>query len=1443
MNHKLYQLPFRQDYIDHVSINTDWHEDTPLAGTRLDAIQDYHPYQSHKRLTYPTPFSQMYFFHEAFKYVLSEDFSGSKESIYHLTVSQCLDIWEILFYYDIYQPKGLNFKRLDFSKINKLKSIDSKKFGSLLDTLDYYLKYDNSPHIQSIDHIYLITYQGKAFAGTSPFTGFFATPREIEVDLKILNSRQYYFRQIRMLEERGGDFQRYLNTLAKTQGIQDYFNYFYHYINAIGNHNQKLKQTVWSNGSVNFDQDYPLTVENTSHEKLILCNNKQRGYESYDIVLRKYLPEITPNCSFFIRSAKLDKQVNADPKIKRPLVLITNPGEVSRIYVGEDYWNNEIQVSYPTQKTIEERRLPGYNIEYPWLTIDDFLEDHLIKVPYKIDDDYFITCQSLPEKDKFSFLLPIKPKYFDFFSVKEIQQNLKIYSKTDYVLVSLTIPIGSIERPYEHNSRVVGKDYLVLEKQYQITESGVNADHISAMKSIVTYPLNLILFPFFQTNLEVYNKFYKVGCIDGECQGKNLPKVNLRFYKPNGVIVKRRSVNSSEDFVKETRLEKKSSGQVGSDYYQVNTKFDAIQIQIEYANEIICGFIFPKWRLINVGNTPFTFSVDIDTFETQVSYITENHHGRVPPKSFDIQAHELQVVRMDKVANVHTTSETEKYDGSLVKTDSFLAKVIQRQHAEFIPSIVGEKYNFPIKTLITHTKYSQSTASLLSLANIPFAYGLEYDDYLSNETRFCSNILSLKTPKDENRLVVFIKEILLLIRNKILLNSGHPGQIQLYWLVKSNILKPTEYKKIQEIWNEQCRQVLGNNQFKPITFPHSVASFYLYQKRNSFRGNQVFNINLGARNTELAFIKHNEVQFITPLSFGENVFFSSYNNKVDVWDNGIFKILKAIIEEYLQQKGLSNEDYSNFMKWQQYLLDNGSVEGIFNFWINHPHVELKHFFNHHPDFKIPFLIFFCAICFHCTQIINAKSSEMLSNMPKDICFGGSFGKVLNLISVKQPTLEKIVNVIFSNNVNNYPEDHDLTVHILLDTPQSNEIIPSACNGVLLHHSHTENFFGFHQKEADPRIILGEKLDLPEDKVESQITYRDISEGKMNPEDSEYMRFMDLFLQVFDEIKLEEKLYISLSRAKFRELSRENATVFYNKGINSYLNNHERSTTILGDKIEEPIFFYGIIELIHEMFNQLAEAIISREEEDSSKPSPEDRQQKSLKKLKGGSNSFTSQKPLPLIFLAFANDQFHSLRKLIKERKAIKDILGFWNVQNRLIIKEESDISKDGMFDIFNSFHGRLSILHYGGHANSELLLLEGGTMPKGVLADLIRIENRENPGGIALVFLNGCLTKYHVRSLLDAGAQCVIGTQALVDDALATRFAERFYKALIKGMTLLSSFETAQLYITEEYQLNSNRIRWSFREDEIEDASSENLHWGIFSDNEANKNWKLFPQY
>jgi CHAT domain len=165
---------------------------------------------------------------------------------------------------------------------------------------------------------------------------------------------------------------------------------------------------------------------------------------------------------------------------------------------------------------------------------------------------------------------------------------------------------------------------------------------------------------------------------------------------------------------------------------------------------------------------------------------------------------------------------------------------------------------------------------------------------------------------------------------------------------------------------------------------------------------------------------------------------------------------------------------------------------------------------------------------------------------------------------------------------------------------------------------------------------------------------------------------------------------------------------------------------------------------------------------------------------------------PVVILAFANEQEgrRYLRELPEEQRRLRVIVR--TAESVCEAEVIPNATGEELAEVFARLGRRVAILHYGGHAGPDGLLLESvagepGTAHVAGLAGLLREH-----GTPFLVFLNGCATWAYVQALHNAGVPAVIATARAIRDDQAREFAVSFYSRIAEGQSLDTACRQAQ---------------------------------------------------
>ncbi|MDR2563230.1 MAG: cell division FtsA domain-containing protein [Prevotellaceae bacterium] len=226
---------------------------------------------------------------------------------------------------------------------------------------------------------------------------------------------------------------------------------------------------------------------------------------------------------------------------------------------------------------------PGY------FTADDLLENRLIRLPYEIRKESFFNG-NLPSNSRQSFLLPVKDRFFQHYSVEDLKKFIRINYSGDVAEVVL---------------KINGQEYR---KEYKKSDATM----------IEPSGFDCAIFPNVKFT-EDKDAHYRFGLV---CDFAEKDKFHVEFIKKAGMnteqIRKRESVRN-EIYASNKQL--KNYSLEGSNFDYVKIKYGEIE-----------GIVVPECKTKN-GEKIYLFAIDFGTTNTHIEYKIQ---GKLEIKSFDI---------------------------------------------------------------------------------------------------------------------------------------------------------------------------------------------------------------------------------------------------------------------------------------------------------------------------------------------------------------------------------------------------------------------------------------------------------------------------------------------------------------------------------------------------------------------------------------------------------------------------------------------------------------------------------------------------------------------------------------------------------------------------------------------------------------------------------------
>jgi len=957
-----------------VNTLTDWGSSTKYSTNVINQIVDPNGASASKEITsIPSPFARMDLVKNAFKEVANNKILDGN-TIYHKLVSDCFDVGQIFFEIEKFRDQ---VEILVWDKQNDLDELlNSPNLGNKLlgETYRMFLQQDAQTYnFGQMKRIYLLNFKNgpaitNIIGATSPATLFFTSANNLNyVSAKLRFGNDAPFDVEYMpLYNRDIEYQKFWYLLQKTMGnfaslFPEVNDYLIESFKHLQSQNQQIIRNLTNQDLGNF-------------AKIHINGNAGNTVEVLGTDLLCKIPnqiDIQRVSDFVIKS---DFTINHVLPLVLPIETYTHA-----LYYTQSNWDRNNQVPFKESMPLEQRILPNDGSQYPYLTISDFLEDTIVRLPYEMNSNSFFDGHINKANAK-SYLLPLKTLFFDFFNAEQLKGNMsdgkKMFEIKDSaagVSVTLRIPIkkGYIEYHrayYEHNTPKI--------------------DNKNNDGALVEYDFAFSLFPNISFS-KSEDAFYRIGLI---MDFNDSDSYDLKCYFGNNSIPHNKIIRNDNN-----REYKKCST-----YALDGSNFD--YIQISSANNK--GIIVPRFYKES-GSDQYTFAVDFGTTNTHVEYSVND----LPSKPLDITKEELQI---------HLLTKCEVVEQYILDYD-------------FLPSVIGsnEDFKFPMRTALSESKNTNWNVTVFPMANanIPFPYE-KRDEYKYNRI-----LTGLKWSNDLDnikKVKCYIESLFLILRNKVILNNGDLSKTRIVWFYPISMTR-NRFNLFDVEWKAAYVKYFKGaaNNIIPVT--ESVAPYEYFKGAVGHAANMV-TIDIGGGTSDIVIAENGSIQYITSFRFAANsIFGNGYANHNGLVKNGIVQQFRPVIQKLLSDNSLSglrnicddldNKNDSNNLASFFFSLKENKMVG--------DNIDFNKMLCLDDSQKMVFIFFYVAIIYHLAQIMKIKNLAM----PRHINFSGNGSKVLKVLSMDMSVIEQFTKIIFEKIYDCPYNSNGLKIHPISNNPK------------------------------------------------------------------------------------------------------------------------------------------------------------------------------------------------------------------------------------------------------------------------------------------------------------------------------------------------------------------------------------------------------------------------
>lgn len=502
-------------------------------------------------MSVPSVFSQLYEQAEAFSNIVYNypNWNSPPDLKEKRLVSLCLDLLELI----LIRGAEVIVSHVDLGDIQQLSQSSNQSDQLLSSIIIEDLQHQN---FKKTTDWYLFSWHDVLLGGTSPMTMVYTSPNimsrleERSLDIQGFCGNRL-FREIVPLYQRGNQFKEFMYKYKDSFPLPT-----------------PLREYIDLSMQINHNVLHPVPIAITSKYEILKdsCGNP-------------ICVNSIPILHIPIRVEESDCMIIPNKDVNGNLPLVLSEQDLPEAsYIFNMRWDPHA-FHIPKHIPLEDRMLPGTNINYPYLTIDDLLECRIIQVPKGIDSARFITC-CVSESN---YLLPIRKMYFEYFTPEDLRSGLSVErgDSINSVIVRLKVPVrGGI----------------------------IEFHRVYHDEDIINLNINIAVTPFYQLERETYHLLCSMD-------------INTKLFIGNS--------NSTDLDTSVTPTTRYLDNNREVCCYTIHSSWDYLTVcSYPSDNGSVVGIVIPIFRRNHVTKGGCVFCVDIGDSYTSIMH--KKHHERVP---------------------------------------------------------------------------------------------------------------------------------------------------------------------------------------------------------------------------------------------------------------------------------------------------------------------------------------------------------------------------------------------------------------------------------------------------------------------------------------------------------------------------------------------------------------------------------------------------------------------------------------------------------------------------------------------------------------------------------------------------------------------------------------------------------------------------------------------
>ncbi|MBE8712688.1 hypothetical protein [Sphingobacterium hungaricum] len=1075
----------------------------------------------------PSPFARLDLFSSAFDYFENPAVQLDGDTNNHRIVSECLDLLELLYNYDNLADR---IRIVSWDRRVDLPLLQQSSFDGhqlLVKTLSLFLNQDRKAfNFDSINRFYIIYFDGFILGGTSPKTLVFTTANSKKFAQVTVENDTLFSEMIKPLYKRNRGFVKYLISLFKEYDVlKEKMTELDAYIR------RNFVQIRASDQA--FYRELDEVDVRTINEYAEIEYNNTLTLELFGVPLRKIkkqslLDKVQEESEFLIHT---DKKFDA----YIPMILTANGNLGHLNYLNSNTKWDINQKVYASDLPLNQRILPGKNIQYPYLTVDDFLTTELYETPYPINTEFFFNGNLDNQTDsKVGYLLPLKTLFFECFAESNLwnkkfqgKSMIEIIKRNSFVNVVLRIPINE------------GKDFIELTKKYE--KSDINSNN----GKLVSFKKYLRLFPFQKS---IIQPNYYLNLLDAEENDAN-QELQLKFDGKNPIYQSSKSRYS------------KANSFYNTYFYRIKDNFKVIEIKQKDAS--VSNYIIPRWQDEKGIDSQFTFSIDFGTSNTHIEYAVNG--GNTKPLSFAIGKNGI----------------AQSFDSDVLEGEERLVFEM-----EFLPDEIGgdSEYTFPVRTvLFDYRNYEVTSYQPILDYNVGFTY--EKKKLLpTNRSAAVTNLKwinnAVNKAEHEAQVCSFLEQLIIMCKTKVLVEGGDLSATKFVWTY------PLTYgtRQISNV-SDNLKKIIKDHFGENASVDdicESIAPFYAISKEGKLLGtsNHILSLDIGGGTIDSVVYQNKRVKSISSMLFGANFLYANgYETSIE--GNGFYQIGENFLNEL-------PEDLSGTIQGiKKSIKETNKIEDLISFYFSlEKHREFRGKTNvsfskalaDNENIRTVLLFYYASIIYYNIRAMKANGSEM----PTKIIFSGNGSRFLSILDKAESKiiLTEYTNALI-NSIYNVVDGNKSKIQIIT-YPNPKELTSRGAISIIAENDELLDELSVTNIKKSFVTYLGDVNDTLISES-NPLQYQDLDSKYNVPVYDEYAKFIRLFIDQ-KGVSLRDLFDITVDMKKSFEdilLNKQRAIEYLETGIAL---RHKQVTMV--EDISDPFFFYIVRGMLGDMLRKL-----------------------------------------------------------------------------------------------------------------------------------------------------------------------------------------------------------------------------------------------------------------